>query len=277
MKRSATAICALFFFAAIATSQEQETPPSDAEAKEAADVALEIRATLQALHDARRQYRLASEKHRDELELVQRQIARLRDDVQRVLDSTQEQRKQIEQLKLDVAEQEEKFATAAAWIDLAAKASKPVAERAVDRMRFSFLSQRSRLASEMRQAIVSLDSQDPARRVEGFQRICSGFGSEWLPARQIHLANQTIATDDGDRVEHGWLFGVGSAAALFISENESTIGLWTGATPSPWLMQLEPPVASQARFVVDTVRQRRAPGLTAAPIWYIPAPAASND
>lgn len=277
MRRSTPAICALLLLALSGASPGQEALSAEADAKEAAAIALEIRATLQELHDVRRRFRLASEQHRDALELVQRQISRLQEDLQLVQKSTQEQRHQIELLKQSIAEQDERTATAQAWIDLAVATAKPVAERTVDRIQLGFNTQGNRRASEIRQAVAGLDSADPARRVECFQRICSEIGNEWLPARQVHLANQTIPVDNGNRLEHAWLLGIGSATALFVSENESTIGLWTGSPASPWLLQLEPSVSQQARHTLDTVRERQAPSLTAVPIWFTPTPASSNE
>ena len=232
-----------------------------------AALARQLRETIEQLQSVRERFRRADQQHQDRLGAIQRQIDVLHNQLQPAGKSLETTQQEIDRLEGEISQQQEVAANAQAWIDLAGKLAQPIAERARQRIAQGAGNQQSRRTAALDEVLRKLDEADPERKLEGVRSLVGLFGEEWLPARSVTLANETVRLDGGQRLEHAWVVELGLFAKAFVSEEGGLVGVWRGDAKDPWELDLPESTRGQVRDLLNIVRERKAPAVTTVPVY----------
>lgn len=260
-----------------ATLSAQEQPPAAAAPEppevKPADVAMKIRDAVEKLQKLRETRRSNESQHLDEIAVVDRHIDALRRDLESVERGLNTERQEIAALEGKIAEQKKLAETARAWIEWSAKSSAATVEKAVARVEKSAGPKQGQRTAEFRKSIALLQRTDSKSQVEGIQTYTATLGDEWLPARSTILSNESIMLDGDKQMEFAWMFNIGLATKMFVSEDKKSVGLWAGGSEGAWRTDLPAGVRRQTQQVLAVAREELPSAITPIPVWLPPAKA----
>jgi len=243
--------------------------PNGAEGQRA-DIAREIRKTVEDLQTLRQAQRREKESHQAQVEQIRRQIELLQQELNPAEEAAKNQQQEIARLKDEIAKQEDLAAKAHAWINQAADKVKPLAAETSRRVHNGVGEQKLRRLTEFSKAVELLGSQEPLERVEGIRGFFRGLGEEWLPARSVTLSNEPVFTESGQEMAHAWVVGFGLVAKAFASEDGQRTGISSSDPDSDWKLDLPTDVKQQVRELIEVVREQRPPAVTPLPVTTSP-------
>ena len=204
-----TAICtqlllpALIVALSVSNSWSQQPAQSEPEDQsQRAVLALEVRSLVAQLQAVRAEQRRANLQHRDELEQIGRQIEVLDRDAQALDEQLTSQRKEIAELNNKIAEQTTALEESRTWIGRTAELIHPLAEQALERIKHDAGEQHGQRLADMQQVVRLLADADPLRQAAGVRDYLQAMGDQWLPARNVTLANEPVLVDQGNRQAH---------------------------------------------------------------------------
>lgn len=247
----------------VAGAAAQQVPPEgDRDA-----VARQVRQTVEQLQRVHGDRRAAAEAHRGQVAQLEQQIEQLEGQLQPIAADVAAEQKRIAELEKQIEDHQQSGDAAAAWIGDVAAAAQQITDALLQRVAHGT---GSRSQVVLRQAAESLDSTDPAVQAEGLKMLLTFAGEQWPALRSVSLANQPLLFRKGEQMEHAWVLQIGSAAKVFVSEDEQTVGVWSGRPDEPWILDVPGDVRRQIIELVGIVRETRPPGLAPLPI-LVPA------
>lgn len=239
---------------------------SNDDALQRAEIARQIRQTVDELHSLRQEHRRSDDEHRSQIGRVQRQIELLQQELDPVETAAKTEQQTIIRLESQIQNQEKLAANAKAWINQAADNLKPLAVNVTRRVGAGVSEQKLRRLAEFSKAVELLGSEEPLARVDGIAEFLRVLGDEWLPSRSVTLSSDTVLVYSEQRQEHAWVVGVGLVAKVFVSEDGKLTGISLGGTGTDWELDLSEDVQQQVRDLIGVVREQRPPTVTSLPV-----------
>lgn len=229
------------------------------------ELARQIQDAVRQLQAIRQEQRRQADLHASRVARTERQVATLREQLDGVKQAVRTGKDELQRLNESLTKDRQSAQDARAWIDLLASAVRPAAAQVRTRVQSGAGDQADRRATALDDVLRLLDDTDPLRRMEGVRAFYRTLGDEWLPARSVTMSNRPIKLAGGDRMVNAWVVGLGLVTKIFVSEDESVVGVRTAGSES-WQTDLPLEVRQQILETMNVVREKRPPALTPVPV-----------
>jgi len=258
MNRTFTMLTVL---ATCALAHAQPTGDSDRDA-----LARQLHQKIEALQNARADRRRAEQVHAQQVESMQRQIDRLKEDLETVETARQASQDELDEVRARHESIRRSIEASRQWLTQAAKQTRPIVDAFSQRIDAGIPFEKQTRADKFAEAQGGLSSDDSARQAEALAGAYQAMGDELAVGRRIELANTPIFLDGGRQRVHAWRLRLGLAGELFIAEDGQTVGLSSPDADTAWNTNLDDAVKRAVDHVFKIAREKRPPAMIGVPL-----------
>lgn len=253
----------LFMLMAIVGAASDAASGETLETRE--DIAREIRSTVVQLDALRLKTSRRSQEHADAVSLLDQQLERLREDLERTTAELAAERKQIAALEVRAQAAEQTHAICRAALADAAARSSGVVARLRERVAGGVPFHKTERVAQLDHVTAGLRASSTEQQTEALNLLWTFLGEEIHLAQTLGWWNKLIPLDAGARAVHAYRVRLGIASEFFASEEGSVVGLAHPDSPHIWDIAPDEAVKHQILKSLAILQTRDAPGIQPAP------------
>ncbi len=260
--RPATALvlCLVFCVAPPAFGQENQDEPDGGK-----QLAHKIHETVEAIHAVRLERLRLQEQHESNVGEIERQIERLRDDLEKTDAAVREEAEKLHAVKAQVEQDKRAKRAAELLVSQVAASVLDAAGRMAKRVSAGIPYRKPQRQEQIGRVVEELGDSDLLVQADALTDYFSFCAEELRLAGSVHLWNEPVLLDGGKRQTHTYQVRLGLVNQFFVSEDGETVGLAARRTDREWDLQVDRSRRRQLRVILDVLQQRRPPEIVPVP------------
>lgn len=239
-------------------------------------LARKIHETIERIHTRRAERLRLREQHQAHTGEVERQIERMKDEIERTGAVLREERKRVEELgaRLEAARKIKRKGER--LLSKAVEVAMPSVEKMTGRVSSGIPCRRKERREQIERIMAGLRSSVLREQADALVDYSTFHAEELRLANSIDLWNEPVLLDGGKREVHAYQIRLGLVNQFFVSEDGRTIGLAVGEVGREWDLKPDPVQCRQIRTALEILQERRPPGVFSVP-FGIPTSSSSRE
>jgi len=257
---AALATCLVCCVAPPAFGQENQDETDGGKA-----LARKIHETVEAIHAVRLERLRLQEQHKSDVGEIDRQIERLRNDLEQTDAAVREEAAKLRAVEAHVEEDKRAKQRAELVVSQAAASALDAAGGMAARVRGGIPYHKPQREERIGRVVEGLEDRDLLVQADALSNYFSFCAGELRLAGSVQLWNEPVLLDGGERQTHAYQVRLGLVSQFFVSEDGGTVGLAARQTGREWDLEVNRSRQRQLRAILDVLQQRRPPEVVAVP------------